>query len=91
MDATYEELEDCVPTNSIENDLAYNELVKEINSFLEKLSHDRRVIFLERYWYFNTIKDISSKYHQKESAIKMNLLRTRNELKKYLEQRGEVI
>lgn len=91
MDLVYEELEDCIPTNSVDDNLEYNELVNEINSFLKTLTQEKRVIFLERYWYFNSIKDISSKYNQNKSKIKMNLLRTRNALREYLEKRGEVI
>lgn len=91
MEVVYEELEECIPTNELDIEIGYNELVNEINAFLKTLSQEKRVIFLERYWYFNSIKDISSKYKQKESKIKMSLLRTRNSLREYLEERGEVI
>ena len=91
MDLVYEELEDCIPTNSIDKKIEYNELVKELNTFLENLSREKRVVFLERYWYMSSIKDIATKYKQKESKTKMELLRMRNALRKYLEERGEVI
>ena len=39
----------------------YNELVNMLNIFLSKLSIDKRRIFLERYWYLYSIKDIASK------------------------------
>lgn len=91
MDLVYEELEDCIPTNSIDKEIEYNELVKELNMFLENLSKEKRVVFLERYWYMSSIKDIATKYKQKEGKTKMELLRMRNALRKYLEERGEVI
>lgn len=91
MDLVYEELEDCIPTNSAEDDFEYSELVNEINLFLELLTPEKRVIFLERYWYFKSIKDIAFQHNEKESKVKMNLLRTRNSLRKYLEERGEMI
>lgn len=91
MDLVYEELEDCIPTNNLEEKIKYSELVSEINAFLGNLSNEKRAIFLERYWYFSPIKNIATKYNQKESKIKMSLYRTRNELRKYLEERGEVI
>lgn len=59
MDLVYEELEDCIPTNSMENEIEYNELVKELNIFLENLPKEKRVVFLERYWYMSSIKDIA--------------------------------
>lgn len=91
MDLVYDELENCIPKNSLDEEVEYNELANELNSFLETLSKEKRVIFLERYWYFKTIKEISIKYNQKESKIKMTLLRTRNELKQYLEERGDAV
>ena len=91
MDLVYEELEDCIPTNSMEKEIEYNELVKELNMFLENLSKEKRVVFLERYWYMSSIKDIAAKHNQKESKTKMELLRMRNALRKYLEERGEMV
>jgi len=89
MDLVYEELEDCIPTNSVDKEIEYNELVKEINMFLEDLPKEKRGVFLERYWYM--IKDIATKHKQKESKTKMELLRMRNALRKYLEERCEVL
>ena len=91
MDLVYEELEDCIPTNSIDKEIEYNELVKEINMFLEDLPKEKRGVFLERYWYMSSIKDIATRHKQKESKTKMELLRMRNALRKYLEERCEVV
>ena len=91
MDLVYEELEDCIPANSIDKEIEYNELVKEINMFLGDLPKEKRVVFLERYWYMSSIKDIATKHKQKESKTKMELSRMRNALRKYLEERGEVV
>jgi len=63
MDLVYDELENCIPKNSLDEEVEYNELANELNSFLETLSKEKRVIFLERYWYFKTIKEISTKYN----------------------------
>lgn len=88
MDLVYEELENCIPSNSgAEVEISYSELVNEINIFLEKLPLEKRTIFLERYWYFQSIKNISIKYDQTESKTKMTLLRIRNSLKEHLEER----
>lgn len=89
MDIAFEELENCIPINSLEEEIEYTMLTNELNHFLGTLSLEKRIIFLERYWYFNSIKNISKKYNQKESSVKMSLLRTRNALKVYLEERGE--
>ena len=39
----------------------------------------------------SSIKDIAIKHSQKESKTKMELLRMRNALRKYLEERGEMV
>ena len=89
MDLVLEELEECIPNKkSVEEVFEYNELTQYLNIFLKELSIEKRKIFLERYWYLNSIKAISSKYKLKESNIKVILHRIRNELKKYLNERG---
>ena len=56
--------------------------------FLETLSKDKRKIFIERYWYLNPIKVISKNNKLTESNVKTTLSRIRNQLKKFLDERG---
>ena len=63
-------------------------LVNYINDFLETLSKDKQKVFLERYWYLNTIKDISAKNNLTESNVKIILFRMRKQLKNFLKKRG---
>ena len=63
-------------------------LVDVLNSFLGSLSPQSRKVFMRRYWYFSSIKEIANEYHMTEGKVKMLLLRTRRELKKYLEREG---
>ncbi len=89
LEIALEELNECISSNNnVEKELDYNELVKALNIFLSKLSQDKRRIFLERYWYLYSIKDISSKNQISESNAKTILLRLRNELKNYLKEGG---
>lgn len=89
IELVLEELEECISDNcSIENEIEYRELVNYINEFLEILPKDKRKIFLERYWYLSSIKDISSKNKLTESNVKTILLRIRNQLKDFLKERG---
>ena len=84
-----EELSDCIPASEnveqVVDDLALTEL---LNRFLGTLSTDSRKIFMRRYWYMNTIKEIAKGYSMSESKVKMSLLRSRNELKQLLEKEG---
>lgn len=84
-----EELNDCIPASEnveqVVDDLALTEL---LNRFLGTLSTDSRKIFMRRYWYMNTIKEIAKGYSMSESKVKMSLLRSRKELKQLLEKEG---
>ena len=89
VEIALEELSECISSkNDIEKEVDYNELVNMLNCFVEKLSKEKRKIFIERYWYLDTIKNISNKNNISESNVKIKLLRIRQELKKYLMEGG---
>lgn len=62
-----------------------------INSFVASLSQDVRVVFVRRYWYMSSVKDIAADYDMTESNVKVMLMRTRNKFKDYLEKEGITI
>ena len=84
-----DELEECIPSGSkvdqAMDDIALREL---LNSFLEELPAENRKLFMRRYWYLSSIKEISMDYGISESKVKMSLLRTRNKLKEIIEREG---
>ena len=82
------ELESCIPDPSSEADFSGEELGRILNDFLKNLSEEKRLIFMRRYWFEDSICEISERYGIGESKVKVTLLRTRNELKKYLEKEG---
>jgi len=57
-----------------------------LERFLRSLPGEERVIFLRRYWYFFSIREIADSLGASQSKIKMCLLRTRQKLKDFLEQ-----
>ena len=59
-----------------------------INSFLASLTQEVRVVFVRRYWYMSSVKDIAKDYGMTESKVKITLMRTRNRFKEYLEGEG---
>ena len=89
MPLALEELQECIPgqdnTASIADDMA---LVEIFNRFLASLSAQQRKVFMRRYWYLSSIKEISTDYGIGESKGKMSLMRSRNELKALLETEG---
>ena len=84
-----EELKDIISDeNNVEKIVERKELVKVINCFLEKLSENERDVFVCRYWYFASIREISDKFGYRESKTKSMLFRSRKALLKYLQKEG---
>ena len=87
-DVAMEELEDCLAsTTTIEEEIAERELTKIIESFLDSLSKENRVIFLHRYWFSDTYADIAKQVGITEKNISVRLTRIRKELREYLLER----
>ncbi|MBE6799184.1 MAG: sigma-70 family RNA polymerase sigma factor [Ruminococcaceae bacterium] len=92
MELSLSELEQCVSENkSVSGDIEAGELARMISAFLEELPEKECDVFLCRYWYFYSIKDISARFGFGGSKVKMMLLRTREKLRKYLEEEGVFI
>lgn len=87
-DIAMDELEDCIAASStVEEELEANELKKLIESFLDSLSRENRVIFMRRYWFSDSYSDIAERVGLSEKNVSVRLTRIRKELKKYLCER----
>ena len=62
-----------------------------INRFLTGLSPQNRRIFIRRYWYFSSVKDIATIYDLSEGSVMTSLSRSRAKLKEALEKAGVVL
>ena len=87
-----EELGECIPYfdeySQESNELALKEA---IDGFLSALKKETRMIFMRRYWYLCSVKEIAVSLGLSESNVKVSLMRTRMKFKKYLEDHGIVI
>ncbi len=63
-------------------------LREAINGFLRSLTDEKRRVFIRRYWYMNSISQISKDFDISESKVKSMLMRCRLELKNYLIKEG---
>ena len=91
-DVAMEELEDCLAsTTTIEEEIAERELTKIIESFLDSLSKENRVIFLRRYWFSDTYADIAKQVGLTENNVSVRLTRIRKELREYLLEREVIV
>lgn len=84
-----EELEECLSHTNGDSNLTDSIALRDaLTTFLWSLPAETRKIFMRRYWYMNTIKEIASDFGIRESKVKMTLFRTRNRLKEFLEKEG---
>lgn len=87
--ALSEEIENCIPApNDFEQKLDSEEIGRILSEFLLQQPDEMRRIFVRRYWYMDSIRDISQMFHMGESKVKSILFRMRNKLRKYLEEGG---
>lgn len=86
-----DELEDCIPDNSAEHDYEASMLEKSVSEFVKALPQKQRRIFVCRYFFCDSIRDIAGYFAMSEAAVKTVLFRTREKLKKHLEQEGFTI
>lgn len=81
------ELADCIGTaGNAEEIMEQKETAGYISNFLRGTERIKRIVFIRRYWYCDDIRDIAKAYGFSESKVKSMLMRTRNQLKKYLEK-----
>lgn len=84
-----EEMEMCIPSAlSADSRLNENLLRDALNSFLASVEKEKRIIFVRRYFYLDSIADISKRLGISEGKVKTVLHRLRIKLKDHLEKEG---
>lgn len=80
-----DELQESIPNRwDVEKTVEERELAESLNRFLGMQSERNRNIFLRRYWYLNSIREIAEDFDLRESNVKMILMRTREKLQEHL-------
>lgn len=83
------ELEECVPGGrEPEEALDEKVLADAVAAYLRTQPMLRRMVFIRRYWYCNTVPVIARQLSMAEGTVKSTLHRMRRELKDYLEKEG---
>ena len=83
------ELELCLPAKeNVEAEVSASELAAVIRGFLSGCTDEQRVVFLRRYWYFDTIPAIAARFGFTESKVKVTLHRLRERLRAVLNEEG---
>lgn len=87
LEAVMDEYWQCIPNGDmpLEDQVALKAL---INGFLASLDKQTRVVFLRRYYYVCSVKDIAKSLGLSESNVSVILHRTRSKFKEYLQKEG---
>ena len=83
-----EEIECCIADpKTVEDEIEAGELARIIGDFLDTLTAENRVIFMRRYWFADSYKDIAEFMGLSEKNISVRLTRIREKMKQYLTER----
>ena len=87
MSLSLDELAECVPDQqNVERAVELAELTDAVNRFLAGLPMIERDVFVCRYWFVASLREIGEKFEFSESKTKSMLFRTRKKLLAYLEK-----
>lgn len=91
--ALFVELDECIPDkqNDIELIWEAKEIGRIINDFLQVLDRKTCAVFLARYYYAYSIKELAEQYALSERQVKYLLSKTRNKLRTTFEEEGVVL
>ena len=85
--STLDEVAQMLPAEmNIERRTEQRQLIERINFFLKKLPKGQRIIFVRRYFYLDSIREIAQRYGFTESNVTVTLTRLRKKLAAFLEK-----
>ena len=83
-----DELASVLPDDRYAPDVSDEDVAKLISKFLRTQKEDVRNIFIRKYFFFDSIGEISERFGFTESKVKNMLFYTRNKLRDYLIKEG---
>lgn len=86
--ALTQEMEQCIPDSRRDNSMEAKELGRLLNAFLETQSRENQMVFVRRYWFGDSPREIAARYGIKEGALIARLHRLRKKLAFFLEKEG---
>ena len=87
-DVSIDELAECIPSGALEEQVEARELGRCINRFLGSQTPDNRAIFLRRYWYGDSVREIAKDFEMRSNSVTVRLGRLRMQLREFLMKEG---
>ncbi len=86
------ELEECIPSPvSVEDEVEVKYLSSVISDWLYTLTDENRTVFVKRYWYGESVKNIAGELDMQPSKLSSLLFSLRGQLKKELTEKGVTV
>lgn len=84
-----EELAQCLPSGKTPEEVLDSAIITDaINAFLATLTQTNRYIFIRRYYYMESSRQIAKNLTMSDNAVRGRLLRMREQLRAKLEKEG---
>ena len=91
-DAALDELAEYIPDGeNVEDTYGAKELAAAINRFLETIDYRDKFLFMRRYWYSDSLTDISKLSGLSYKTVSVRLTRVKEKLKKHLKKEGLLV
>ena len=89
IEEALDEVADFVASDGDFDPVAEETVLKDvINRFLASLNRQNRIVFVRRYWYLSTVKEIADDCGLSESNVKVKLTRLRKSFKAFILKEG---
>lgn len=88
VQVSFDELDGLAGNADVEKLYGSKELGAKISEFLQGERQVNRVVFVRRYWFFDSPKEIAKHCGMTENAVNALLMRMRGRLKDYLRKEG---
>lgn len=83
------ELEECLPSGDRpERALEAKTLAESLDRFLEALPREKRVLFIQWYWYLRPVEELAALHGMGKNTAASTLFRLRAQLREHLEREG---
>jgi RNA polymerase sigma-70 factor (ECF subfamily) len=73
---------------SVEGEMDKQYFREVMDEFLSSLNEENRITFIKRYWFAQSCREIAKELGTTEKNITVRLFRTRDKLRKFLEEKG---
>lgn len=89
LESLLSELEDCLPApDLVEQTVERQALTKLLEQWLGQLGREDRALFLRRYWYGQSVKELATAWGLSPNQLAKRMFRLRRALKAELEREG---